>query len=189
MSLDYSKGCVNFRDVGDTVNILTGVSLLPKCKILRGGKLDFVSSSVDVGNPGTMINLRRSKDLKTFGVQVFDFPISNDYEKYRTCDREVRKWLNRVIQVFSDRKLTYPVLIHCTSGKDRTGVVVAALLKILGIPDEVIIEEYLLSEGAVREEWITQALTGIGNPSIYLDRINVEAVKKNILLSTDIQIQ
>jgi protein-tyrosine phosphatase len=66
MVLDYSKGCVNFRDVGNSVNILAGDELLPESKIFRGGKLDFVSSAMELGNPRAIINLRRSIDTKTF---------------------------------------------------------------------------------------------------------------------------
>ena len=35
-----------------------------------------------------------------------------------------------------------PVFVHCTAGKDRTGIVVAMLLAILGVPDEVIVADY-----------------------------------------------
>lgn len=35
-----------------------------------------------------------------------------------------------------------PALVHCTAGKDRTGVVLAVLLGALGISDEDIIEDY-----------------------------------------------
>lgn len=44
-----------------------------------------------------------------------------------------------------------PALLHCTAGKDRTGVVVALLLLFLGAPDDVVSEDYLRSsyEGAV----------------------------------------
>lgn len=38
-----------------------------------------------------------------------------------------------------------PVLIHCTAGKDRTGFVVAALLRLLGVPMAAIVDDYLLS--------------------------------------------
>jgi protein-tyrosine phosphatase len=38
-----------------------------------------------------------------------------------------------------------PTLIHCTAGKDRTGVAVALLLLLLGVPDEVVIADYSLS--------------------------------------------
>ena len=40
---------------------------------------------------------------------------------------------------------TLPALIHCTYGKDRTGVAVAIVLRSLGVPREKIMEDYLLS--------------------------------------------
>jgi protein-tyrosine phosphatase len=36
-----------------------------------------------------------------------------------------------------------PVLVHCTAGKDRTGVVVAALLAAVGVPDDQIAADYV----------------------------------------------
>jgi protein-tyrosine phosphatase len=38
-----------------------------------------------------------------------------------------------------------PLLIHCTSGKDRTGYGVAILLLALGVPREVVLEDYALT--------------------------------------------
>lgn len=37
-------------------------------------------------------------------------------------------------------------LVHCTAGKDRTGVLVALVLKLVGVEDRVIAEEYALTE-------------------------------------------
>ncbi|HNA90550.1 MAG TPA: tyrosine-protein phosphatase, partial [Anaerolineales bacterium] len=34
---------------------------------------------------------------------------------------------------------------HCTAGKDRTGFAAASLLRILGVSQEVILEDYLLT--------------------------------------------
>jgi protein-tyrosine phosphatase len=38
-----------------------------------------------------------------------------------------------------------PMLIHCTAGKDRTGVAIALLLLVLGVPDDVVVADYSLS--------------------------------------------
>jgi protein-tyrosine phosphatase len=38
-----------------------------------------------------------------------------------------------------------PLVIHCTAGKDRTGFAVALILKSLGVADELIVEDYLLT--------------------------------------------
>jgi protein-tyrosine phosphatase len=40
-----------------------------------------------------------------------------------------------------------PALVHCSAGKDRTGVVVALVLAVLGVPDDVIAADYALSAG------------------------------------------
>lgn len=38
-----------------------------------------------------------------------------------------------------------PAVFHCTSGKDRTGMVAAMALDLLGVPDEVIAHDYVLT--------------------------------------------
>lgn len=38
-----------------------------------------------------------------------------------------------------------PLLVHCSAGKDRTGVVIAVLLRLLGVPEQIVLEDYSLS--------------------------------------------
>jgi protein-tyrosine phosphatase len=38
-----------------------------------------------------------------------------------------------------------PAVLHCTAGKDRTGVAVALLLLVLGVPRDCVIEDYALT--------------------------------------------
>jgi protein-tyrosine phosphatase len=38
-----------------------------------------------------------------------------------------------------------PALVHCSAGKDRTGIVIALILAVLGVPDQVIAADYALS--------------------------------------------
>jgi protein-tyrosine phosphatase len=42
-----------------------------------------------------------------------------------------------------------PILVHCTAGKDRTGVAMAVLLTALGVPRQTVIEDYALTEKLV----------------------------------------
>jgi len=39
-----------------------------------------------------------------------------------------------------------PLVFHCASGKDRTGQLAALILGLLGVPDEVVVEDYTLTE-------------------------------------------
>ncbi|MHC2396159.1 protein-tyrosine phosphatase [Bradyrhizobium barranii subsp. barranii] len=45
-----------------------------------------------------------------------------------------------------------PLVIHCTAGKDRTGFASALILHALGVTDEVIAEDYLLTNRHYRRD-------------------------------------
>ncbi len=47
---------------------------------------------------------------------------------------------------------TAPLVIHCTAGKDRTGFACALILHALGVPDQVISEDYLLTNRFYRRD-------------------------------------
>jgi protein-tyrosine phosphatase len=42
-----------------------------------------------------------------------------------------------------------PALVHCSAGKDRTGLIVALVLAAAGVPDDVIAADYALSADAL----------------------------------------
>lgn len=50
------------------------------------------------------------------------------------------------------------VLVHCHAGKDRTGLVVALLLAVAGVPEEIIAEDYALSNHYL-QPWYQQLFT------------------------------
>jgi hypothetical protein len=50
------------------------------------------------------------------------------------------------------------------SGKDRTGVVVAALLSVLGIDRDLVVEGYRWSDGEVERAWIEGSPNGHESP-------------------------
>lgn len=39
-----------------------------------------------------------------------------------------------------------PLLVHCTAGKDRTGVICALILSLCGVEDEIVAHEYSLTD-------------------------------------------
>lgn len=66
--------------------------------------------------------------------------------------KEIAAALELVAEAHADE----PVVFHCASGKDRTGQLAAIVLGLLGVPDEVIIEDFSLTElaaPALLAEW------------------------------------
>jgi protein-tyrosine phosphatase len=45
-----------------------------------------------------------------------------------------------------------PLVIHCTAGKDRTGFACALILHALGVPDDLIAQDYLLTNRFYRRD-------------------------------------
>jgi len=75
----------------------------------------------------------------------------------------------------------YPVLYHCSAGKDRTGILTALLLETLGTPREVIMDDYIHSRRItpklkVQEDWIQVVFDEIdrsGGIEAYLETVGV----------------
>lgn len=56
-------------------------------------------------------------------------------------------------------------LLHCTTGKDRTGWAAALLLHVAGVPDEVVVEDFLRSNECARSSharYLTMVETALG---------------------------
>lgn len=54
------------------------------------------------------------------------------------------KTIGAALRLLADAQ-NLPIVYHCSAGKDRTGIVCALALSLLGVPDEVIIADYSLS--------------------------------------------
>jgi protein-tyrosine phosphatase len=63
---------------------------------------------------------------------------------YRKILDERQAQVCRTLAIFADAD-GLPGLAHCTAGKDRTGVITALLLGLVGVPDETIIADYALT--------------------------------------------
>ncbi|WP_169815669.1 tyrosine-protein phosphatase [Nocardia inohanensis] len=66
-----------------------------------------------------------------------------DYYKWMITDGTARAQLSQALKTIADAN--GPVLYHCTQGKDRTGVMTAILMSILGTSNSDIYANYLLS--------------------------------------------
>ncbi len=88
-----------------------------------------------------------------------------------------------------------PLLVHCAAGKDRTGIFVALVHKLLGVSDQDIMQDFLLSLEAnynVSSGWLETILTLIeqeGGIETFLTNRGVtpqtqNAVQRNLLTTS-----
>jgi hypothetical protein len=66
---------------------------------------------------------------------------------YRRLLHESTLELVRVIGVIAESP--GPVLLHCSAGKDRTGVAIAIVLAAVGVPSEAIVADYVRTEESI----------------------------------------
>ena len=73
---------------------------------------------------------------------------------------------------------TMPAVVHCAAGKDRTGISIALLLRLLGVDDAIIAGDYLLTESnflAFRERLTAEQLS-------HLDVIPAELLRVDAMV-------
>jgi protein-tyrosine phosphatase len=71
----------------------------------------------------------------------------DSYRNYVRCNTASFRTL--FAHLLEDRA---PLVIHCTAGKDRTGFACSLILHALGVPDDVIAEDYLLTNRFYRRD-------------------------------------
>ena len=149
----------NLRDVGQTVNILSGTERLREGRLFRGGTVNRLFSADELPPVRTVLNLRKGPDRAFDGFHFVHLPAEDSLNNYKTERREVRAWILSALAAL--QTCEWPVLVHCTAGRDRTGVVVAAVLAAVGVDRQWIFEDYLLSDGIHDPADFESALDGI----------------------------
>ena len=157
-------GLVNLRDLGG-LPTESGEATLP-ARLLRSESPHTLSYSglralLDLGI-GAVVDLRtaserehRPSPLVDAGVHTLHAPIftdDDDYPDKLTTANEVYCWWLRERKTGVAAAMTAiadapsaPVLVHCHAGKDRTGVVIALVLRLAGVSVDAIADDYALS--------------------------------------------
>jgi protein-tyrosine phosphatase len=164
-------GSFNVRDLGGLVGadgrrVRTG-------RVLRGDYPAFADvDPAAVGRLGlrTVVDLRRGTEAAVECVAWAEHGVG--YHRCPVTAFEQSSWEARYSAYLEDRPETvveavrqvldpvnHPVLFHCAAGKDRTGLVAALVLAVLGVPDEEIVADYALSAESVAS--VVARLNGI----------------------------
>ena len=164
------SGVFNFRDIGglpteegsetvrgsvfrsDALDHLTAVDL----RILRSelGVKSIIDLRAAVETGG-----RRPAWESGLAARLSVLPLSDDWVSWGELDDESRRTLlarkyqsfldaggDKIItalNLIADNGPDRPTIVHCTVGKDRTGVLIAILLSVLGVRREAIVADYL----------------------------------------------
>ena len=164
------EGCFNFRDIGGYLN--QDGKRVKKGLYFRAGRQDRMSdedlSQLSDLKISTQIDLRRPDEvleqgkgpLESMGANYINIAVipegGSDQLSRLVGDTAIsgRRYLGylefgptswlRLFGILADED-NLPVVLHCTAGKDRTGVSTAFLLSVLGVSREVIEADYLLT--------------------------------------------
>ncbi len=168
------EGCVNFRDLGG-YQTRDGRQVGWR-RLFRADGLNRLTEAdrtllTDLGL-ATVIDLRTVDEAEQRGrfpvdevpVRYVDLPLTDvlpspeelpDWgeasyvaSRYERMVDEGGPVLTQAIEVLASTG-SLPAVVHCSAGKDRTGVLSALVLAFLDVPDETIVEDYALSAVAM----------------------------------------
>ena len=166
----HFEGCFNFRDIGGYIN--QDGQQVKKGLYFRAGRQDRmtnrdllklselkISTQIDLRKPDEVLDQGKGP-LEAMGAKYINIAVipegGSDQLSRLVGDTGISgkrylgylefgptSWL-RLFGILADES-NLPVVLHCTAGKDRTGVSTAFLLSILGVSRDVIEEDYLLT--------------------------------------------
>lgn len=171
------EGCFNFRDIGGYPT--TDGQKVQWGKYYRAGRQDrMTQADLDhISGLGiqTQIDLRKHDEiadqgrgpLETLGANYAHLPVipegGTDQLARLVGDTGISgkrylgylefggdTWVN-MFEIFANAD-DHPIVLHCTAGKDRTGVSTAFLLSVLGVDRAIIEADYILTNRDVSRQ-------------------------------------
>jgi protein-tyrosine phosphatase len=141
---------------------------------------DASGTDVAVWPPACVIDLRVPDEyfgahpLDVDGTTVHPVPLGRDLAPalahsdhdlafaYRHLVRDAAGEIARIVGLVAAAQ--GPVLVHCTAGKDRTGIVVAVLLRAAGVRRADILADYLRTGDDLPRLWAALNAAGVPSP-------------------------
>jgi protein-tyrosine phosphatase len=165
------EGAVNFRDLGGYATLdgrRTRWRVLFRADGLSELSQTDFSVMRDLGIR-TVVDLRSGHEVEQSRFDVEAHPVAFHHFPFIDQLPDVEQWDQRpgllgaqYIEMLDDaapqiiRALqvltapdSRPAVFHCTAGKDRTGLLSALVLSLLGVPEETVVADYALSGEAM----------------------------------------
>lgn len=160
----YVEGVTNVRDIGGWITengTRTKQGLIYRCARLNESKdngsgviITDAGISVMLNDLGikTEIDVRRAEKGETGGltssplgdtVKYLNFPMDYANDILNDNKEEILNFFSTL----ADEE-NYPMIIHCSVGCDRTGMLVFMVNALLGVPEEDLIRDYMFSNFA-----------------------------------------
>ena len=165
------QGAVNFRDLG---GYAAGEGMWTRWRVLfRADGLGELTESdlsvlralgirtvIDLRSGGELERGRFDVDAHPVAFHHFPFmeelPDAQDFERrpgflgsqYREFLSDAGGQIRAALEVLADPG-ALPAVFHCTAGKDRTGVLSAIVLSLLGVDEPTVVADYALSGEAM----------------------------------------
>jgi rhodanese-related sulfurtransferase len=176
---------VNLRDVSETVtNVVPGVLL--RSEAPADHEVDYLDG---YWPPATVVDLRDPAERSdrhplAYVAEIVDLPILDvsPGELLVTLPRSLGELYAQMLEPPASHRLVTaieviasaptPVLVHCSGGKDRTGVVVALALSLVGAAREEIVADY------VRTDLVIDAV--VARLTTFLDEVIPTEIKESI---------
>lgn len=190
----------NFRDIS-----YINPQYLREKAIFRSSNLSKYSNDYQLqelltnNNIKSIIDLRRKSEIEFFPyneelkqiINYYNIPIGEKFTEpeikltyttledknvfYEVLPNYFKKEIKEIMELLSN--LEPGIVIHCHAGRDRTGMIIAILLLICDISEELIIEDYMFSgSDTVRSdiELFLRILSDFGGIFSYLHKIGIE---------------
>lgn len=129
------QGIVRVIDLRDETEVRTSPSVFASDEPTRGSAIETVHHPIFAG--AAMPTTRTVPSLE---------------EIYRAIATDRVTALVGAVRLIADAPVG-GVLVHCTAGKDRTGMVVATALAAVGVPREQVVADYAASADNLAGEW------------------------------------
>lgn len=168
--IDFER-CFNFRDLGGYRTL--GGHAVAWRRLYRSSEIHTMTESdadrargelgvrtvIDLRQPGVAARdadgLLRKPPTRYHNIPLIDdgdmpedrndpaYAVPLDYVR-RLEQPQYGEGIVKALRIIGEPE-ALPAVVHCSAGKDRTGLVVAVLLGVLGVQDEVIVRDYALT--------------------------------------------